>query len=321
MLTSADQARTPGRTAGNDAGPMVGRAGFRAMGMDVAVIAPTPIDDAERRAFRRASSRVRALFHDVDRRFSRFIPESELSSVNARAGRPQTVSAAFAELLARALAAARETGGLFDPTILPALVAAGYDRDYEELLAGPPVAPSRPPASGRWSDVALDGRSLLLPLGAALDFGGIAKGWAVDQAVACVADLPWALVDAGGDLGVAGRPEQPVPVGIADPSDAGIEILRLEVDGGALATSSTVGRAWGAGLHHLIDPRTSRPARTGVLQATAWAPTCTEAEVRAKWALLGGPPVLAQIPGVLVMEDGTVLSSLDALDGAGTAPC
>jgi thiamine biosynthesis lipoprotein len=280
---------------------------FPSMGIDIALIGPSPMTLGEQEAFGAAAQAVEGVFGWVDARFSRFRDDSELSTLNRRAGRWQRVSPMFAEVLRLALTGARATEGLFDPTILPELVAAGYDRDYDELAAGTPHVGRPPRRPVRWHDVQLDGVLLYLPPGCALDFGGVAKGWAVDLAVGASAELPWAVVDAGGDLRVVGRPPQPVPIGVADPHDPSTEILQLGLESGALATSSTVGRTWGNGLHHVIDPRTSLPARTGVVQATVWADTCTDAEILSKWALLSGPRVLPELPAVLVMEDGRVL--------------
>jgi thiamine biosynthesis lipoprotein len=298
----------PRRTADDLNDSELRRHRFRSMGMDVLLTAP---HDADARTFREAAKAVERTFRRVDLRFSRFRDDSELSRVNARAGRWQLVSAPFAEVLRRSLDAARATDGLFDPTVLPAMIAAGYDRDYDELLASPPRAATEPVGPPRrWRDVELDGRMLFLPRGAAFDFGGIAKGWAVDRALECAAPLPWALVDAGGDMAVAGRAPGPLAIGVADPHDASLEIARLALDSGALATSSVVGRSWGPGLHHVIDPRTWRPASTRVLQATVWAGSCTEAEILATWALLRGPRALKEAAGILVMPNGDVISSM-----------
>lgn len=307
MLTSRAGSRTrPCRVA---APPAMQRHEFRSMGMDIAVTAPPAADERQDGDFLRAVGAVERVFEEMDARFSRFRQDSELSVVNTRAGHRQTVSQPFAELLEASLSAARSTNGLFDPTVLPALIAAGYDRDYDQLLATTPVVRTPPAPSARWRDVVLEERSLFLPQGAALDFGGIAKGWAADLAAHSIGSLPWTLIDAGGDLRIVGQPAEPVPIGVADPADPSIEILQLGVEGGALATSSVVGRRWGVGLHHLIDPRTSLPACTGVVQATVWAPTCTEAEILAKWAILEGPTVLPMISAALVLTDGRVLTS------------
>ncbi len=292
------------------AGSQLRRHRFRSMAMDIVLTGPPAVTVTERRAFDEVAGAVERTFREIDARFSRFREDSELSIVNANAGRWQLVSVRFAEVVRRSLEAARATDGLFDPTVLPALLAAGYDRDYDELLAAPPRVSAEPGPPRRWRDVELDGRMLFLPQGAALDFGGIAKGWAVDRALECAASLPWALVDAGGDLAVGGRPPEPIAIGVADPHDAAIEIARLGLDGGALATSSVVGRSWGPGLHHVIDPRTWRPAATRVLQATVWAGTCAEAEVLATWALLRGPRALREVAGILLTIDGRVHTSM-----------
>jgi FAD:protein FMN transferase len=207
------------------------------MGMEIALIAPRPRHPEEVIALDTAAAAIEGVFRAVDARFSRFAEESELSKVNRGAGRWQPVSPMFADLLRLALSGSAATDGLFDPTILPELVAAGYDRDYRELRRGIPRARRPPSPSVRWRDIELDGPLVYLPPGGALDFGGIAKGWAVDLAVGEASTLPWALVDAGGDLRVLGQPPGPLTIGVADPLDSSTEILQLRLDSGALATS------------------------------------------------------------------------------------
>jgi thiamine biosynthesis lipoprotein ApbE len=97
---------------------------------------------------------------------------------------------------------------------------------------------------------------------------------------------------------------------VAEPADPSRHLLELRLEEGAVATSSVLSRTWGPGLHQLIDPRTSLPAATGVVQATVWASTCAKAEVRSKWAVLAGPVILDRIPSVLVMDDGRILLNL-----------
>ena len=288
----------------------VARNTFRAMGTHVTLLGPA---DGNPVAFARATHRVRTRFEREESRFSRFRADSELTRVNARAGQPTLVSGAFADLVSFALDAAGRTSGRFDPTVLDAMVAAGYDRDFDEVLAGARAIlhPTRP--CGRWKDVVLDGRALTLPPGTGLDLGGVAKGWAVDRAAtdALGEGLPWAVVNAGGDLRISGAPpSEGTAVGIEDPDAPEEDLLRIVLVEGALATSSIRRRAWGAELHHLIDPTTGAPARTGVAQATVWAPTCAEAEVLAKDALLEGETALDRIPGVLVTTDDRVVTNL-----------
>jgi len=286
------------------------RHSFRAMGTEVTLIAggTSPV------AFARAARSVEALFAREEMRFSRFRDDSELSRVNARAGRWTKVSPGFAALLRHSLEAAARTGGLFDPTVLPALVAAGYDRDFDELIAGARGALRPPEPCRRWPDVDLEDDLLHIPAGVGLDFGGVAKGWTVDLAVHAAAGqgLPWAMVNAGGDLRAIGHaPPGGIDVAVEDPDDRSQEALRVRLAGGALATSSVRIRSWGLGLHHLIDPRTGQPASNGIVQATVWAETCAEAEVRAKWALLEGPAVLNHTSAVLVMDDGRIVMNLE----------
>lgn len=292
---------------------------FRSMGTDVALLADASSDGS----FARAVDRVKHVFTREDRRFSRFRGDSELSRANASSGRWTPVSKPFAEVTRIALAGAEGTDGRFDPTVLPALLAAGYDRDFDDVIAGARdrLHPARP--CGRWSDVRLVGRLLRLPSDVMLDLGGLAKGWTVDlaalEALAC--GLPWVLLNAGGDLRIAGSvPGGGIAVTIEDPaSPRRAELGRLVLHRGALATSSVTRRAWGPDLHHLIDPRTARPAATGVRQATVWARTCAEAEIRAKAALLEGEAALGSVTAALVLDDGTVATNMAALAGAAVA--
>jgi FAD:protein FMN transferase len=268
---------------------------------------------ADVRAFERAARSVRLAFASEELRFSRFRADSELARVNARAGRRTEVTRAFAEVTGLALAAARATGGLFDPTVLPTLRAWGYDRDFDEVLAGARAALAPAEPCGRWDEIELDAASILLPVGVQIDLGGIAKGWTVDRAAerAVAEGLPWAIVNAGGDLRLAGRPPADgIEIGVEDPESFNEELARVRLDNGALATSCVTKRAWGPALHHLIDPRTNAPADGDVLQATVWAPTAAEAEVLAKVAVLDGPPSLDRLTAMLVLRDGTVETTM-----------
>jgi len=201
---------------------------------------------------------------------------------------------------------------LFDPTILPALVAAGYDRDYGELLRSEPLVGLPPRPGGRWREVRLDCRMVKLPDDCRLDFGGVAKGWTCDRAVEeAIRHLPWAMINAGGDLRVAGAlPAPGLEIRVEDPLATSESILRLRLLDGALATSSILDRAWGEGLHQVIDPRTQLPAVTDVVQATVWAPTCAEAEVGTTWAMLLGPVAMDALSCVLAMSGGDVFVNI-----------
>lgn len=281
------------------------RYAFRAMGTDVSIVGPRSSDDA---TFLKASATVEAVFAREERRFSRFREESELSHVNASAGRWTQISSPFEELVGIALKHAERTDGLFDPAVLAAMVAAGYDRDFDEVIAGARGALHPPRPCGRWREIQTHPGAILLPAGVGLDLGGLAKGWTVDLAVeAAIRDgLQWALVSAGGDLRIVGDAPQ-MDVRIEDPGDPSGTAAMLRLASGALASSSTMRRAWGPDLHHIVDPRTGAPADSVIVQATVWAATCAEAEVLAKWALLTGIRAMDAVPCALVSRDGDLL--------------
>lgn len=249
---------------------------------------------------------------------SRFRPESELSRLNARSGETVAVSKTLADVLALALDGARETNGLYDPTILDALEAAGYDRSFETLSdSAQPTAPVAPRQVG-WRDIQLDvaARRVQLPRGLRVDLGGIAKGWAADQAAAMLARVGPCLVDAGGDIVARGRPvEWPAwPVGLADPRAADSDLALLMVADRGIATSGTDYRRWRRGealQHHIIDPRTGRPAETDLLSVTVVAPSAVRADLYAKVALILGSAAgrdllerAGDIEGLLIDEAG-----------------
>jgi len=237
---------------------------FRSMGCDAAV------SDLH------AAIDVRALFVERDRRFSRFIDDSELSALNARPLGLAIVSNEFAAMLSLALEAARATGRLVSPAVGAAVEAAGYDRDFDELPAdGEKSQPAAVPDLGA---LTLRGHMLLRTAPVVLDLNGVVKGKTVDDALAVVGD-GW--VSAGGDIATT------VPVNVGLP--AGGSILLRE---GGLATSSVAVRQWlrgGEPQHHLIDTATGRPARTPWRDVTVAAQNCVAADVAAKAALFLGP--------------------------------
>ena len=252
---------------------------FPAMGCEVLVILP-----AERAA---QIATVSALFAEWEARLSRFRPDSDLSRLNAAAGRPTWVREPLLGVLRRALRAARATRGVFDPTLARELSALGYATTFSEIRGEIAERPAPARASSR-HDVRLGPGGLVsLPADLAVDLGGIAKGMAVDAALAALRaeDVPFALVSAGGDVAVLGERPWPVAVAAAD----GEAVLSLAA--GALATSSTEERRWRTAhgeMHHLIDPRTRRPATSDLVRVTVHAPTCESAEVAAKTALILG---------------------------------
>lgn len=264
---------------------------FRCMTTDIELF----LDASDGGLGREALSRAEALFRDVEARFSRFRDDSELSQLNRAQAEAVQVSPDLAELVALAIAAARNSGGVFDPTVIDALEAAGYDRSIDLIRKEGTHAP-RPvaPHPDRWEQVVVDTAhsTVLLPAGVRLDLGGIGKGWAVDQAATMLQPHGAGMVNAGGDIRAWGdqpglQPGDGWRVALDHPEEPGTDLAWLRVRNGAVATSSITARRW-AGGHHLINPRTARPADTDLLSVTALAPTAVQAEVAAKVALILG---------------------------------
>jgi FAD:protein FMN transferase len=251
--------------------------------------------------------------------FSRFIADSELSRLNADPRADVPVSALMGRLVEAVADAGEGTGGLVDGTLLPDIEAAGYLADLKrplplKLTLG--LAPRRRPAAGspeaRWRHLAFDREAGVVrrPPGVALDSGGLVKGLLADVLAGALDRHAAFAVDCAGDLRLGGAAGLERPVQVASPFGRRILHTFARSDGG-VATSGIGRRSWldarGRPAHHLLDPATGRPAFTGLVQATALAPTALEAEIRAKAALLSGPDRARDWlsdGGVLVGEDG-----------------
>jgi len=282
------------------------------------------LESAEPQPAKEALARIEQFFRSVEARFSRFLPDSELSRLNDARGGQVSVSPELSELMQLALTAAQTSHGIFDPTIIDALEAAGYDRSIDQIREqGTQVrAPSRSIRPGRWRKIHLDAQAhtVTLPADLRLDLGGIGKGWAADRAAAMLQPLGAGLVNAGGDLRAWGdqldaEPGQGWVVAVDDPFWPGGDLAWMWVKEGALATSTTARRRW-LGGHHLVDPRTGRPAETDLVSASVSAPTTVQAEVAAKVVLIlgsqDGLAWLAAQPGLealLVTNDSQIVST------------
>lgn len=209
-------------------------------------------------------------------RLTRFEPRSEVSRLNASRGRWFAVSPELEALLNESLRAFEVSDGLVNVAVLPALIAAGYTRDF---AAGPTPASPAPRIRELAEVLHLRPGEARLVRGGSVDLGGIAKGWLADRLAKDLGDN--VLVNLCGDLFARGGGEsgEGWPVGFGD------KTLLLK-DLGA-ATSGTTKRAW-AGGHHLIDPRTGLPAQTDLSEVSVLASTATDAEIYAKVALLLG---------------------------------
>lgn len=278
-----------GDSAHNARRTLITRAG-RPMATDVSVLIAAEPGQIE--AANGAADACMAWFDEVDARLSRFRPESELCQLNNAGGAWFAASPVLYDVVEAAIRAARASGGLFDPTLLPQLEALGYDRDFARIArreiaadggasdagndSNPhPLLPVWTAPTQAWQSVALDpdGQRIRMPADARLDLGGIAKGWAADVALVTWLDhYPGALVNVGGDLRASGGPQpgEAWSVGMRAPraeagrvdSSAPEWAASIRMSRGALATSGAARRWWRMGgevRHHLLDPRTGRP--------------------------------------------------------------
>ncbi len=274
-----------------------------------------------------ALPRARALVVDglaeVDRVASRFRHDSELVRLTPGADGTVEVSALLAELLTHALRAARSTDGAVDPTLGGALAALGYDRDLALLPRVTPRTRPEPAPVVRirrrhgWQHLVLDGRRLTLPEGTVLDLGATAKAVAADRCAQAVHERlgVGVLVSLGGDVATAGPgPDDGWQVVVQDLPDDVPQQVTL-APGAAMATSSTVCRAWARGdrvVHHLLDPRTGGSADTPWRTASVVAPTCVLANTASTATLVKGSAGLpwlrrSGMAGRLVGYDGDVV--------------
>lgn len=307
---------------------------FRAMGCQMLAVIDSAGIDASK-----ALAQVPGWFEDWESSLSRFRENSELSALNRADGNPVRVSATLWQVIHAAMQAANESDGLVVPTLLDAVQAAGYDRSFESLTNNPMsfraereisdddkvrfLVAKTAPRNDNWRAIELDetNRTVRLPRGMRLDFGGVAKGWAADQAAHRLGEIAPALMDAGGDIALSGSrmDNEPWTIGVADPFKPDSNLDLLMVQRGGVATSGRDYRKWqrnGKWQHHIIDPRTGAPAETDVLSATVIAPTTQDAEVAAKAALILGSragiewiEARENLAGLLVLDDGQVIHS------------
>jgi thiamine biosynthesis lipoprotein len=271
---------------------MLHRLEFRAMGCEMLAV-------VDRQPAPALLAKVPEWFEEWEQVLSRFRYDSELTRLNQIHARPVRVSAVLWDVLQAARKAEQLTDGLVTPTLLDAIVEAGYDRPFESLphqtqpTAGPVLAAPQPLTAIAVDEAA---RTVTLPPGMSLDFGGIAKGWSAHQAMKRLQAEGPALVNAGGDIAISGpRADGSAwPIGMTNPFDQQAELETLFLNGCGVATSGKDRRRWtrnGLLQHHIIDPATSQPAETDLLTVTVIAPTVMEAEAATKAAFILGSRV------------------------------
>ena len=267
-----------------------------------------------------AAASARRHIEHLERHWSRFLDDSDISRLNAAAGCAVSVHADTAHLVLTAVRAWRLTAGLFDPTLLDEVIAAGYRHGIPAAASGGaaaggvPAAPAGPAGAayasaprriergGAAADpaarIAVDASTatIRLPVGASFDPGGIGKGLAADLVVEALRrrGAAGALVDVGGDLRVSGTPPSGAvwPIGVEDPFDTERDLALLRLRDEGVATSGPRFKplvdADGRAGHHLIDPATGRPAAAPPASSTVVSPSAAWAEAFATALAVGG---------------------------------
>jgi thiamine biosynthesis lipoprotein len=271
-----------------------------------------------------ARARLDEILAAIEQAASRFRPGTEIIALNHAAGTGAIeVSAMLLGLVSDALAASVATGGAFDPTVAEALVALGYDRDFDDLASdqGPIDLRELRPAPGI-NGITVDPASstVELPIGVHLDLGATAKARAADLGAEELAAQfhTGVLVDLGGDLRVAGSaPVGGWHIGIV-PSARTHDLDRVEeviaLSAGAVASSSSAVRTWARGttaVHHIVDPATGASATPALSLVTVAAATCVEANALSTAGIVWGEEALFELPqrsvaARLARPDGTV---------------
>lgn len=262
-----------------------------------------------------------ALLDECEQLWSRFIPSSDISRLNSAEGEPTTVDPLTVHLINEMRRGSHITEGDFDPTVLPAVISAGYSHSVVN-----PHLTTELPASARYpgsiAGITIEGTTVRLPVGTTLDSGGIGKGLAADLVGMFVLDAgAWgALIEVSGDVVAVGTPPDNTAwrVGVEDPRDATAHIDIVRLSAGAVVTSSQRKRRWttpSGTQHHLIDPRTGHSALSDIQTVTVIAESGAYAETLTKPGFVRDPQkYLDWLPtvgaaGLLVNSAGTITTS------------
>jgi thiamine biosynthesis lipoprotein len=269
--------------------------------------------------------------------WSRFLPDSDISRLNGAHGRPVEVDPTTITLVSAMVEGWQLTDGRFDPSVLPALIDCGYGASVDDVHLVT-ILPSGDYVIGGFDEMGITGptmadihidatsNTITLPVGLAIDPGGIGKGLAADLAVEHLLALgaSGALVSIGGDMMMRGTPPPDIgdswTVAIQHPLRPGSSVCTLVLDAGGVATSSTRSRRWvhdGEQRHHVIDPDRSWPSTTDLASVTIVARSGWLAEVHATAALLAGSCHAIgylddnELSGVAVTTAGDVFATSD----------
>lgn len=230
------------------------------------------------------------LANELEAKWSRFLPESELMMLNNNPDVSHQVSDATLRLVSEMKNGFELTQGLFSGNVLGDLLDLGFAISRSNS-ANVTNWEARAQSASDLSDVLIDleSKTVVVPSGVALDAGGIGKGLAADlmSDYAMQLGAMGVAVFAGGDVVVKGMSVEATgwKVDISDPKNASEFIASVALSRGGLATSSPMG--WQSGKsHHIIDPRTHQPSESNVVQATLITQNASQAEVLAKMCVI-----------------------------------
>jgi thiamine biosynthesis lipoprotein len=253
---------------------------FDGIGTAWEISTPEPLPSAVCRS-------VVEIVEDYDRSYSRFRGDSLVAGLAREPGTVTLPSGAFElEVLFRKLY--RLSSGAMTPLIGGSLERLGYGADYALQPLGDPV-----PAP-RWEDVlAWNGEKIATSVPLVLDIGAAGKGQLVDFVAAALrsAGITEYLVDASGDMLHSGL--EPLDIALEHPYDPAQAIGVVELHDGALCASAANRRAWGDGLHHVLDGASGRPVQT-VVATWTMAATAIEADALATALFMVDPQALEE---------------------------
>ena len=270
----------------------VGLMRFESIGTQWQIDTPEPIPQTLRTALARR-------IDEFDRTYSRFRDDSLVARIATTPGRHEFPADAppLFDLYRRLHSA---TAGRVSPLVGGSLDALGYDRTYSLRARAAAPAPT-------WDDaVAWDGTALTTVRPVSIDVGAAGKGYLVDIVGRMLvgAGIPQFTIDASGDILHSGAP---IRVGLEHPLDPS-KAIGVATVSGAICASAANRRAWGNGLHHVIDATTGLPT-SAVIATWAIAATALAADGLATALFFADPAMLEQsfdFTWVLMREGGRV---------------
>jgi thiamine biosynthesis lipoprotein len=293
---------------------------FQAMGskifiaLDIPEISSVPMLD-----------QVPQWFKEWEAILSRFLSMSELNKLNQQHDTWVSVSNVLWDVLQCARDAYTLSNGLVNAAMLKDIEKIGYTQDFSKFKKKIGI---KNPSNNNQTDhefekIQFDSsrQSVYLPEGFFLDLGGVAKGWAVQQAMLRLSCISPVLVNAGGDIAINSEQQSGEPwlIGVTDPLNPEIHLQVLQVKSGGVATSGKDFHKWqlnGKWVHHILDPRTRLPAQTDVLTSTILAPSVLEAETAAKTTFILGSQAGRQwlnshteFTGLFILDDKTIITT------------